>query len=201
MGAKQAKLIKLLTSHPSPYFQHISTATLVRKEKIMPLNQKLTTPNHSPAYRRLSPLLFDGKNNLQQCFYDYLTTAPISIRSVPASLIDKLSKFYHFDDAAKIEHSSEALNSLIKQTEKILHITSTHLHNPDITQQTRLAQNSPDCLLYRSSENPDYYYEINENIRLDDIKLDSIERELNNLLTEMGKTYKQLLNTLGFHII
>lgn len=167
----------------------------------MPLNQKTPTPKNSPVYQRLSPLLFDGKNNLQQCFYNYLTTASISIRSVPASLIDKLSKFYHFDDAAKIEHSCEALNSLIKQAEETLYITSTYLHSPDITPQTRVAQNSPDCLLYRSSEKPDYYYEINENIRFGDIKLDSIERDLNNLLTEMGRTYKRLLNDLGFHII
>lgn len=167
----------------------------------MPLNHKLTTPNNSPEYQRLSPLLFDGKNHLQQCFYDYLATTPISIGSVHASLIDKLSKFYHFDDAAKIEHSCEALNSLIKQAGKILYITSTHLHSPDITQQTRLAQNSPNCLLYRSSENPDYYYEINENIHSNNIALNSIDRDLNNLRTEMGKTYKRLLNDLGFHII
>jgi hypothetical protein len=157
--------------------------------------------NHSPEYQRLTPLLFDANNCLQQCFYDYLTTAPISLRSIPASLIDKLSKFYHFDDAAKIEHSCEALNSLIKQAEKILYITSTHLHSPDITQQTRLAQNSPDCLLYRSSESPDYYYEINENLQFDDIQVDALERKLGSLLTEMGKTYKQLLNELGFHIV
>lgn len=93
----------------------------------MPLNQKLTTPNNSPEYQRLSPLLFDGKNHLQQCFYDYLATTPISIGSVPASLIDKLSKFYHFDDAAKIEHSCEALNSLIKQAGKRSYILPVHI--------------------------------------------------------------------------
>lgn len=159
------------------------------------------TLNHSPEYQRLTPLLFDANNDLQQCFYDHLSTAPISIRSVPASLIDKLSKFYHFRDAMEMEHNSSTLDLLIKQAEKILSITSAHLHTPDTTETTRIAHNSPDCLLYRSSENPDYFYTINEYLRYDDIQLDTLERKLNNLLTEMGKTYKQMLNKLGFHIV
>ena len=118
----------------------------------MPLNQKTPTPNNSPKYQRLSPLLFDGKNNLQQCFYDYLTTAPISMRSIPASLIDTLNKFYHFEDSIEIEHISPTLDLLIKQAGKILSITSTHLHAPDTTETTRIARNSPKCLLYSFSE-------------------------------------------------
>jgi hypothetical protein len=167
----------------------------------MPLNQKITTPNNSPLYRRLSPLLFDGKNDLQQCFYNYLTTEPISFRSIPASLIDKLSKFYHFKDGMEMEHISSTLDLLIKQAGKILSITSTHLHTPDTTETTRYAHNSPDCLLYRISETPDYFYTINEYLQFDDVQLDALERELGSLLTEMGKTYKQLLNELGFHIV
>ena len=167
----------------------------------MPLNQKITTPNNSPEYRRLSPLHFDGNNHLQQRFYNYLTTAPVSFRSIPASLIDKLSKFYHFEDGMEIEHISPTLDLLIKRAGKILSITSTHLHTPDTPETTRKAHNSPDCLLYRSSETPDYFYTINEYLQFDDVQVDALERELGSLLTEMGKTYKQLLNELGFHII
>lgn len=167
----------------------------------MPLNQKTPTPNNSPKYQRLSPLLFDGKNNLQQCFYDYLTTAPISMRSIPASLIDTLNKFYHFEDSIEIEHISPTLDLLIKQAGKILSITSTHLHAPDTTETTRIARNSPKCLLYSFSEASDYFYIINKNLRFDDIQVDALERKLGSLLTAMGKTYKQLLNELEFHII
>lgn len=159
------------------------------------------TQNHSPEYQRLTPLLFDAKNNLQQCFYDYLTTAPISLRSIPASLIDKLDKFYHFDDAMEMEHNSSTLAQLIKQAGEILSITSRHVHTPDITETTRIAHNSPACLLYSISEAPDYFYTINEYLRFDDVRVDRLERKLGRLLTEMGKTYKQLLNELGFHIV
>ena len=123
------------------------------------------------------------------------------MRSIPASLIDKLSKFYHFKDGMEIEHISSTLDLLIKQAGKILSITSTHLHTPDTTETTRIAYNSPACLLYSASETPDYFYTINKYLRFDDIQVDALERELGRLLTEMGKTYKQLLNKLGFHIV
>ncbi len=101
----------------------------------------------------------------------------------------------------EMEHIFSTLDLLIKQAGEILSLTSTHLHTPDTTKTTRIAHNSHDCLLNSISEAPDYFYTINEYLRFDEVQLDAFERKLGSLLTEMGKTYKQLLNELGFHIV